>query len=71
MQETGIEDLSPIGEGWGKLYPEAKKPFDQKFTYQLSDHMPLWIMIDTDTDAEQLEQILNPKRDEKNRHDRG
>lgn len=67
--QGGVLDF--IGDGWGKLYPEAKKPLDQNFTYQLSDHMPLWIMIDTDTDAEQLEQILNPKDNEKNRHKRG
>lgn len=32
----------------------------RKFTYQLSDHLPLWLMIETDTDEEQLDQILNP-----------
>ena len=28
-------------------------------------------MIDTDTDAEQLDQVLAPNRDEAKRHDRG
>ena len=37
--------LDFIGDGWGALYPEAKSKFDQDFTYQLSDHLPLWIMI--------------------------
>jgi len=65
----GVLDF--IGDGWGALYPKAKEPFDQDFTYQLSDHLPLWIMIDTDTDAEQLDQILAPARADAKRHDRG
>lgn len=62
--------LDFIRDGWGDLYPEAKSPFDQDFTYQLSDHLPLWIMIDTDTDAEQLEQLLAPDREARKRHER-
>jgi len=62
--------LDFIGDGWGALYPEAKSAFDDDFTYQLSDHLPLWIMIDTDTDAEQLEQSLSPERADAKRHDR-
>lgn len=65
----GVLDF--IGEGWGALYPEAKSAFDPDFTYQLSDHLPLWVMIDTDTDTEQLDQILAPKRVSVQRHDRG
>ncbi len=56
--------------GWGDLYPEAKGPKDPKFTYQLSDHLPLWTMINTDVDSEQLEQVLAPAREEKKRNDR-
>jgi endonuclease/exonuclease/phosphatase family metal-dependent hydrolase len=63
--------LDFIGDGWGGLYPEAKKPFDQDYTYQLSDHLPLWVMIDTDTDREQLDQVLAPKHVEGRRHNRG
>ena len=63
--------LDFIGDGWGKLYPEAKSAFDQDFTYQLSDHLPLWVMIDTDTDAEELDQILAPAKAAQERHDRG
>ena len=29
-----------------------------KFTYQMSDHLPLWIQINTDIDGQQLEQII-------------
>ena len=30
-----------------------------EFTYQLSDHLPLWTQLDTDLDEERLDQILN------------
>jgi hypothetical protein len=30
----------------------------EKFTYQLSDHLPLWMQINTDIDGEKLEQIV-------------
>ncbi len=29
------------------------------FTYQMSDHLPLWVQINTDTASEKLDQILN------------
>jgi endonuclease/exonuclease/phosphatase family metal-dependent hydrolase len=32
------------------------------FTYQLSDHLPMWAQLDTDIDGERLDQILNPKK---------
>jgi endonuclease/exonuclease/phosphatase family metal-dependent hydrolase len=34
----------------------------QKFTYEISDHLPLWIHVETDTEDEKLDQILNPKK---------
>jgi endonuclease/exonuclease/phosphatase family metal-dependent hydrolase len=37
------------------LFPDLTK---DKFTYQLSDHLPLWIQINTDIDGFQLEQII-------------
>ena len=40
-----------------KLFPDLT--FD-KFTYQLSDHLPLWVELKTDTADEELDQILNP-----------
>lgn len=33
-----------------------------KFTYQLSDHLPLWIQINTDNDEIQLDQILSRRK---------
>lgn len=47
----GIETLYP-GENLSK----------RQFTYELSDHLPLWIQIDTDTEEEELDQILGGHR---------
>ena len=41
------------------LFPDLK---ENAFTYQLSDHLPLWIMVKTETTDEELNQILNRKR---------
>lgn len=38
------------------LFPGMSKT---DFTFQMSDHLPLWVMIDVDTEAEQLDQVLN------------
>ena len=38
------------------LFPGLSK---DKFTYQLSDHFPLWIEINTDIDALQLQEYVN------------
>ena len=42
-----------------ELYPDLSK---SKFTFQLSDHLPLWIEVDTWIEDEQLDQILNRPR---------
>ncbi|MFQ5716988.1 MAG: endonuclease, partial [Nitrospinales bacterium] len=41
-----------------KLYP-GRRLGKRKFTYQLSDHLPLWAQLNTDTDDETLDQIIN------------
>lgn len=38
-----------------KLFPDLDKT---AFTYQLSDHLPLWVQINTDTDGQKLEQLI-------------
>lgn len=38
-----------------KLFPNLTKT---EFTYQISDHLPLWIQINTDTDEHQLQQLI-------------
>jgi endonuclease/exonuclease/phosphatase family metal-dependent hydrolase len=47
INDAHIEELFP-----GKNYTR------QKFTYQMSDHLPVWIQIKTDIDAFRLEQIV-------------
>ena len=39
-----------------QLFPEGMTKED--FTYQLSDHLPLWIQVSTDIDGFELEQIV-------------
>ena len=39
-----------------KLFPDLTKT---EFTYQLSDHLPLWVQINIDTSEEWLDQQLN------------
>ena len=67
--QGGILDF--YQDGWGALYPEAAGPHDMKFTFQLSDHLPLWIMINTDIDGEQLDEQLAPQVAAAARHVRG
>jgi endonuclease/exonuclease/phosphatase family metal-dependent hydrolase len=46
------------------LYPHAREMTKHEFTFEMSDHLPLWVQIDTDVEDERLDQILNPKRAE-------
>ena len=39
-----------------ELFPDGMT--EAKFTYQLSDHLPLWMQIHTDIDGQKLEQII-------------
>jgi endonuclease/exonuclease/phosphatase family metal-dependent hydrolase len=41
------------------LFPDLTK---EQFTYQLSDHLPLWIQINTDIDGVVLDQLIQRKR---------
>lgn len=40
-----------------ELYP-GKKLTRQAFSFQLSDHLPLWVQLDTDIDGWRLDQIV-------------
>ena len=48
-------------DDWRALFPEEEYPDmdDREFTYQMSDHMPLWVQLDTWIEDEKLDQILN------------
>lgn len=37
-------------------------PAKQAFTYEMSDHLPIWVQLRTDTDAEQLDEIIARKK---------
>lgn len=54
---------------WRALYPKKKFPKLDKesFTFQLSDHLPLWIQLVTWTDDEELDQLIQPKSKRKSR----
>ncbi|MFO1488438.1 MAG: endonuclease/exonuclease/phosphatase family protein [Verrucomicrobiota bacterium] len=39
----------------GELFPSMTK---EKFTFQLSDHFPLWIQINTDIEGQKLDEII-------------
>jgi endonuclease/exonuclease/phosphatase family metal-dependent hydrolase len=41
------------------LFPDLTK---DQFTYQLSDHLPLWIQVNTDIDGAVLDQLIQRKR---------
>jgi endonuclease/exonuclease/phosphatase family metal-dependent hydrolase len=43
--------------GIAKLYPGLQLT-KTKFTYELSDHLPLWVQLNTDIDGEELDQII-------------
>ena len=42
---------------WSKLYPGVKKTHEE-FTFEISDHLPLWIQMNTDIEDERLDQII-------------
>lgn len=46
-------------DDWRALFPQEKFPdmTQQKFTFQISDHLPIWIQVDTTDDAK-LDQII-------------
>lgn len=46
--------------GIRRLYPGAKLT-PKAFTYQMSDHLPLWVQVRTDTDDERLDQLIKAK----------
>jgi len=43
---------------YAKLFPGMTLS-KQEFTYQVSDHLPLWVQLNTDVETERLEQIIN------------
>jgi hypothetical protein len=52
IDDASIEALFP-----GKDYSRTK------FTYQMSDHLPIWIQVKTDIDGFRLDQIMQDARE--------
>lgn len=52
----GILDFYVNDDHIKELFPDGMTK--DKFTYQLSDHLPLWIQINTDISGFKLEQIV-------------
>lgn len=54
---------------WRALYPKKQFPKldKQAFTFEMSDHLPLWLQLDTWTDDEELDQIIKVKSKRKSR----
>lgn len=50
--------------GWSKLFPGTNAT-SKKYTYQLSDHLPLWVQLNTWTDDMKLDQLISSRRKEK------
>jgi hypothetical protein len=53
----GMLDFYVSRAGIKELFPDAGYTPEQ-FTYQLSDHFPVWVQIKTDIDGERLTQIV-------------
>lgn len=51
--KAGVLDF--YGGDHTALFPDLDKT---KFTYQMSDHLPLWVQVNTDIDQKQLEQWI-------------
>jgi endonuclease/exonuclease/phosphatase family metal-dependent hydrolase len=49
---------------WRPLFPAEQYPDMTKddFTYELSDHLPLWVQLDTWTEDEELDQLIRRTR---------
>ena len=46
--------------GAGYLFP-GKGYTREKFTYQMSDHFPIWIQVKTDIETFRLNQLIQDK----------
>ena len=60
---TGVGGaLDFFRNNWRELFPKADFPDmasnSYDFTYELSDHLPLWVQLDTWTDDEEIDQKL-------------
>lgn len=57
-ESGGVLDFFIDEAAISKLYVQ-NPPTKEKFTYEMSDHLPIWVQLKTDTDAERLDQIIS------------
>jgi endonuclease/exonuclease/phosphatase family metal-dependent hydrolase len=57
-QSGGVLDFFINEASIPGLYLEDP-PTKTKFTYEMSDHLPVWVQLNTDTDTEQLDRIIS------------
>ncbi len=60
-ESGGVLDFFIDEESIPKLYVEDP-PSKRDFTYEMSDHLPIWVQLRTDTDAERLDEIIAKSR---------
>ena len=65
---AAIVDFYGDGAAIEKLFPGAKLT-KATFTYQRSDHFPVWIQIKTDIDGDRLDQIVQNGKNERGGRD--
>lgn len=58
--KAGVLDI--FKRSFQPLYEDIADKSDIELTYEMSDHLPLWIEMYTDDDSWKLDQIINPKR---------
>ena len=58
----GTLDFFGSGDSVKELFPEENYTSLQ-FTFQISDHFPIWIQINTDIDGQRLDQIVQDSRE--------
>lgn len=59
--QGGALDFFGSDAGINKLFPDKNYTRDT-FSFQLSDHFPLWVQIKTDIDGERLNQIVQNRK---------
>lgn len=59
VKDAGVIDF--YQDDWRALFPKEYYPnmTQKSFTYQMSDHLPLWVQLDIWTDDEEIDQTFN------------
>jgi endonuclease/exonuclease/phosphatase family metal-dependent hydrolase len=55
----GVVDFYKSGH---RVLLPYKNMTKSEFTYELSDHLPLWVQLSVDTEGEELDQLISQRR---------